>query len=245
MLDGWLVRQRGPGWGKARTEQPRVEWHEWKTGVYYRQEQAGRTAGERGVLAEKIVVGWQGEPVEFGKRLHWQAVRAGLGRARSKLVVADGAPWIWKLAQDRWAGATEVLDFYHASQHLWELGRAVVGNDEAGVEPWVQARRHKLRQGKEAEVLGEIARWAVPPGEAGKVIQREQEYFAGHAQRMHYRRVHRRGWPIGSGPVESACRERQCRFKRPGQSWTAQGMRNLGALTEARHNACWDELWTA
>jgi hypothetical protein len=51
-------------------------------------------------------------------------------------MVADGVAWIWNLAQDRWAGATEVLDFYHASQHLWELGRAVVGGDESGVAQW-------------------------------------------------------------------------------------------------------------
>ena len=84
MLDGWQVRQRGPGWGKARTDQPRVEWHEWKTGVYYGHEQSGCSAGGREVLAQKLVVGWQGEPVEFGRRLHWEAMSAGLGaRARN------------------------------------------------------------------------------------------------------------------------------------------------------------------
>jgi hypothetical protein len=243
MLDGWQVRQRGPGWGKGRTGAPRVEWHEWKTGVYYRQEQAGRTAGDRGVLAEKIVIGWQGEPVEFGRRMHWEAMRAGLGRARATLIVADGAPWIWNLAQDRWAGATEVLDFYHAAEHLWELGRALMGSDEERVARWVEPRRHQLRHGKHREVLAEIAKLRVPPTEAGQVIQREQAYFAGQADRMVYSKIHRRGWPIGSGPVESACRSRQCRFKRPGQSWTASGMRNLGALAEARHNHHWDELW--
>jgi len=243
MLDGWQVRQRGPGWGKRRTRQPRVEWHEWKTGVYYRHEQSGRTAGARGVLAEKVVVGWQGEPVEFGRRVHWEARRAGLGRAKAKLIVADGAAWIWNLAQDRWLGATEVLDFYHASQHLWELGRAVVGSDESSVAQWSEARRHHLRHGKHRAVLAEIASLPVPPTEAGKVIEREQHYFAEHAQRLCYSTIHRRGWPIGSGPVESACRKRQCRFKRPGQSWTPSGMRNLGALTEARHNGHWDELW--
>jgi transposase len=62
--------------------------------------------------------------MEFGRRLHWEALRGGLGRAQAKLVVADGAPWIWNVAQDSWAGASEVLDFYHASQHLWDLGRA-------------------------------------------------------------------------------------------------------------------------
>jgi hypothetical protein len=244
MLDGWLVRQRGLGWGKKRTQEPRVEWHEWKTGVYYRQEQAGRTAGGRGMLDEKIVIGWQGEPLELGRRLHWEALRGGLGRAQAKVVVADGAPWIWNVAQDRWAGATQVLDFYHASQHLWDLGRALHGQNEAATAKWVEPRRHQLRHGREKQVLAEIAGLKVPRGEAGEVVKREQNYFATHAGRVSYQRIHRRGWPIGSGPVESACRQRQCRFKRPGQFWTAKGMRHLSALTEARHNHHWDELWT-
>lgn len=245
MLDGWQVRQRGPGWGKKKTQETRVEWHEWKTGVYYRQEQSGRTAGGRGVLDEKVVMGWQGEPLEFGRRLHWEALRGGLGRAQAKLVVADGAPWIWNVAQDRWAGATEVLDFYHASQHLWDLGRALHGGDEAATAKWVEPRRHQLRHGREQQVLAQIAGLKVPGGEAGKVVKREQNYFATHAGRVNYQKIQRRGWPIGSGPVESACRHRQCRFKRPGQFWTAKGMRHLSALAEARHNHHWDELWLA
>jgi len=243
MLDGWQVRQRGPGWGKKKTQQPRVEWHEWKTGVFYRHEQSGTTAGGRGVLAEKVVIGWQGDPVEFGRRLHWEALGGGLGRARHTLVAGDGAPWIWNVTQDRWAGATQVLDFYHASQHLWELGRALHGGDEVASARWVEPRRHQLRHGREQQVLREIARLEVPAGEAGKIIQREQNYFASHAGRMNYQGWARRGWPIGSGPVESACRQKQCRFKRPGQFWTKTGMRNLGALIEARHNGHWDELW--
>ncbi len=245
MLDGWQVRQRGPGWGKKKTKATRVEWHEWKTGVYYRQEQAGVTAGGRGLLTEKIVIGWQGDPLEFGRRLHWEALRGGLGRARARQVVADGAPWIWNVAQDRWAGATEVLDFYHASQHLWELGRALHGDDEPAIAKWVEPRRHRLRHGSEQQVLAEIAGLQVPRSEAGKIVAREQNYFATHAGRMNYQTIHRRGWPIGSGAVESACRQRQCRFKRPGQFWTAKGMRQLSALTEARHNHHWDELWSA
>jgi hypothetical protein len=243
MVDGWQVRQRGPGWGKKKTQENRVEWHEWKTGVYYRQEQSAQTAGGRGLIDGKIIIGWQGEPVEFGQRLHWEAQQGGLGRARATLVVGDGAPWIWNLAQDRWAGATELLDFYHATQHLWDLGRALHKNDEAATAQWVQPRRHQLRHGREKQLLAEIAGLKVPRGQAGKVVVREQNYMASHAGRMNYRTIHRRGWPIGSGAVESACRQRQCRFKRPGQFWTPEGMRHLSSLTEARHNQHWNELW--
>jgi hypothetical protein len=243
MLDGWQVRQRGPGWGKMKTKENRVEWHEWKTGVYYPQEKSARTAGGRGVIAGKLVIGWQGDPVEFGRRLHWEALRGGLGRARARLVVGDGAPWIWNVAQDRWQGSAELLDFYHASEHLWCLGRALNGDDEAATAQWAQPLRHQLRYGCEKKALAKIAALKVPKGEAGKVVVREQNYFASHSGRMNYRTIHRRGWPIGSGTVESACRQRQCRFKRPGQFWTPEGMRHLSSLTEARHNNHWEELW--
>ncbi len=102
MVDGFQVRFRGPGWGRQKTMQTRVEWHEAKLGVYYRHEQA--VAAERGQLLEKVLVGWQGEGLELGRRLHWEAMRGGLGRAREVLAVADGAPWIWNVVADRWGG---------------------------------------------------------------------------------------------------------------------------------------------
>jgi hypothetical protein len=243
MMDGWQVRQRGPGWGKQKTQQTRVEWHEWKTGVYYRHDQSGVTAGGRGSLTEKVVIAWQGEPVEFGRRLHWEAQRGGLGRAQATLIVADGAPWIWNLAQDRWVSATQLLDFYHASQHLWELGRTLHGAEAPQTKTWVEKRLHQLRHGREKQVLRAITGLKRKRGAAGEIIRRETNYFRTHAGRINYRQLHERGWPIGSGPAESACRQKQCRFKRPGQFWTRPGLRNLGALTEARQNQHWEELW--
>jgi hypothetical protein len=243
MLDGWLARYRGAGWGKKKTKKSRVEWHELKLGVFYLQEQAGRTAGGRGLLSEKVVVCWQGEGSEVGRRLHWEALRRGLGRAKWILVVGDGSAWIGNVAADRWANAQEVLDFYHASEHLWELGRALYG--EVGAKGWVEARLHELRHGHEQAFLAQIAHLKAPRGEAGKTVRQEQSYFAHQAQRLNYQEIADRGWPIGSGAVESACGGKQGRFKRRGQFWTKAGLRNLEALIEARENKHWEELWFA
>ena len=92
-------------------------------------------------------------------------------------------------------------------------------------------------------MLGQIAGLKPRRGAAGKIIAREQHYFVRHAGRMNYRDVARRGWPIGSGAVESACRQKQCRFKRAGQFWGRRGLLNLCALDEARRNHHWEELW--
>lgn len=110
MVDGYQVRHRGPDWGKKKAQKPRVEWHEQKVGVFYHQD--NNADGER---LEKLNLGWQGDAVELGERLHWEACRQGLGRARQTLAVADGAPWIWRLIDQRWKDADQVLDFYHAS----------------------------------------------------------------------------------------------------------------------------------
>lgn len=243
MVDGWMVRQRGPGWGKQKSRQSRVEWHELKTGVFYRHEQRGRTAGDRGLLADKVIVSWQGAPLELGRRLNWEAQRGGLARARHILFLGDGASWIWNLQQDRWADAIGLLDFYQASQHCWNLWRAVRGEKDRQLPRWMDRRLHGLQHGQEKKGLREIAGLKPPVGEAGPIVEREQAYFAGHAQRMNYQEVARRGWPIGSGAVESACRQKQCRFKRPGQFWTSKGLRHLLALDEARRNHHWNQLW--
>jgi hypothetical protein len=243
MMDGWMARFRGPGWGKKKTEQERVEWHEVKTGVFYLHEQAARTAGERGVLAEKTVVRWLGEPLELGRRLHWEALSKGLARAQETLVLADGSLWIWNVAVDRWPKARQLLDFFHGGEHLWELGRALGREDEARTRGWVEPRLHQLRHGQERKVLKELAALKVPRGAEREIVRKQQNYFGGQAGRMNYKEIADRGWPIGSGAVESACRQSQCRFKRPGQFWTPNGLRHLSALDDARRNFHWDALW--
>ena len=138
--------------------------------------------------------------------------------------VNDGAPWIWNLVTDRWRQAEQVPDFYHGSQHLHALGAALHG------------------EGTAAKLLKELGKMEPPEGDAGAVVRREQNYFAQHAARMNYRELSHHG-PIGSGAVESACRQRQCRFKRAGQFWSEEGQRHLCALQEARRNNHWEELW--
>jgi len=156
-------------------------------------------------------------------------------------VLLDGAPWIWHVAADRWASAQELLDFYHASEHLWELGRALFGPEQA--KEWVEARLHELRHGQEEHCLEALAELKPPRGEKGQIVREQQNYFAGQSQRMNYHQIAQRGWPIGSGAVESACSGHQNRFKRRGQFWTRPGLAHLAALKQARQNNHWDQLW--
>jgi hypothetical protein len=242
LMDGWMARFRAEGWGRKKTQKSRVEWHEIKTGVFYNDQQRAQGVSGRGMLAQKVIVNWQGAPQELGRRLNWEGLRLGLAQARQKLVLSDGAAWIWNLKEDRWKEADELLDFYHASQHLWRMGDALWGEGKSAF--WVEPRLHQLRHGQEKKLLRELNQ-IKGSGLRGKVLREERNYFQRHAGRMNYQQAVSRGWPIGSGAVESACRQKQCRFKRCGQFWTQKGFRHLCALDEARRNRHWDELWNA
>jgi hypothetical protein len=154
MMDGWLLRHRGTDWGRKPAEAAgeRVAWQECKSAVIYHLRHAAKTAGERGLLVEKFVVTHVGEPLEFGRRVQAEARRRGLGEAPQVFVVADGGVWIWNLVADRFAAATGVLDFYHASQHLWDLAHTLHPDNETGARARVEPLLHQLRHGGEAGV---------------------------------------------------------------------------------------------
>jgi hypothetical protein len=133
MMDGWMVRERGPDWAMP-PEAPapeRVAWHEVKSAVIYRLDHRAETATGRGVLTQKKVVACPPgtDPLEFGASVQAQALHCGLARAQYTLVIADGAVWLWRLIEDRFSGATALLDFYHASEHLWELAHHLYPDD--------------------------------------------------------------------------------------------------------------------
>ena len=249
MMDGWMLRHRGGAWGlkPAQEAGERVAWQECKSAVIYHLSQSAQTAGERGLLVEKFVVAYVGEPLEFGRRVQAEARRRGLGQAPRVYVVADGGVWIWNIVTDRFAAATGVLDFYHASQHLWELAHVLHPENEAGAKAWVEPLLHQLRHGSEANVLQTLQnrpRWCAQREQPlSPTATKEINYFENHRAHIHYAARAAEGCPVGSGAMESLCGQLQGRFKRGGQFWTEPGRRRLMALEVARRNHDWNEVW--
>ena len=249
MMDGWMVRQRGPDWALKPVDAvgARVAWQECKSAVIYRLNQSVKTKNDRGLLVEKYVVAYQGDPLEFGRRVQAEARRRGLGQVPKVFVVAAGGVWIWNLVADRFATATGVLDFYHASQHLWAVAHTLQPTDEAAARAWVEPLLHQLRHGGEAQVLQtlhDLPAWCaqraqpLPP-----TVATETQYFENHREHIHYADRAAEGCPVGSGAMESFCAQLQGRFKRCGQFWTEPGRRRLLALEIARRNQDWSQIW--
>ena len=248
-MDGWMVRERGTDWGVGpRKKNPeRIAYHEVKSAIIYRLHQRVETDTGRGLLLEKFIVAMPPEtaPVDFGAAVQAEARRRGLGRARYVYLVMDGAVWLWDLAADRFAGAVLILDFHHASEHLWAVAHALhgEGTDAAGV--WVQPLLHSLRHGQEARVLRRLEDLLEPqPGRSAAVqtvVDREVKYFQNHPDHMHYQAVAKAGAPIGSGAVESLCGQLQARLHARGQFWERPGLTHLLRLTVLFRNH--DELY--
>jgi hypothetical protein len=250
-MDGWLARERGADWGAdpRRKNVVRVCWKEIKSAVIYRLEQRVEKDSGRGLLLHKYVVACESdtEPVDFGAKVQAEALRRGLARAKKVYVVMDGAVWLWNLAQDRFREAILVLDFQHASQHLWAVGHALHGEGTDGARAWTEPLLHQLRHGQEEKVIHTLEALLKPtPGrtrQSRKTLQTEVQYFQTHRDHIHYHQVDRQGGPIGSGSVESLCSQFQDRFKRTGQFWSKPGFRHLMAIDVLLRNEDYDTLW--
>lgn len=251
MMDGWLVRRRGPDWGVGRRKKSaeRFEWKEVKSAVIYRLEQNVKKASGRGLLVQKYVVACAPEtsPVDFGAAVQAEALRRGLGRAQKVYVVIDGAVWLWNVAQDRFSTAIHVLDFHHASEHLWAVAHTIHGQGTEPARAWVQPLLHKLRHGQEEKVVRTLEALLDPAAglseQTQAALHTPVEYFQTHREHIHYGKVARQGGPIGSGSVESLCSQLQNRFKRTGQFWKAAGLRHLLKLDVLLRNEDFDVLW--
>lgn len=250
MLDGWMARERGAEWGKKPAEEPgeRVQWREMKTAIILRTDQRAQTQSGRRVVLEKAFVAHQGEWFGLAEKLHAEALRRGLEQAREVFVVADGGIWIWNLKECKFGRAAGVLDFYHASEHLYACARTLFGEkNREEVERFVRPLLHQLRHGGEAgflETIGDLSELlAGLDEEQREEVRRQQRYFAEHADHLHYADIEARGCPVGSGAMESTCAQLQGRLKRPGQFWTEKGKRRLLAVDLARRNRDDEELW--
>lgn len=247
-LDAWNIRERD-GWGRSAAlrlqGQEPERWHWVYTGTCFRLDHRGQTAGGRPVITQRGFVATRAGLDALREQLHAEALRRGLGQAAGALVIGDGAVWIWRLADDRWPQARQRLDFYHAVQHLAEVGRALFGQDKEKLKRWLKPLVKQLKNQSALKVIRQLeeALAGLPSGAAAQAVAKEVEYFHEHRECMDYRAGVRAGEPIGSGPVEATCRQAQCRFKRTGQFWSVKGDEALLCLETFWRNGRWHLLF--
>ena len=205
-------------------------WHEVKLGLV-----AGLVDGE---LRAPSYVAVRAPAEQFGPRLLAEAARRGalevvawqrpppdrgLAELRHVVVLGDGALWIWNLAAEQFGERTEIVDFYHASEHLWAVAKALYP-EEAEAAAWARARLGDLYKQGSAPVRAALSTARAPTPAGAEVLRRERGYFRTNAARMAYPEFRQQGLPIGSGAIESGAKHVvQVRMKRPGMRWSPVG----------------------
>lgn len=190
----------------------------------------------------RSVIGTMERSEKFGELLYLEAVRRGVHNADIVVFVSDGAVWIWNLVSHHFPFAVEIVDWYHATQHLWEIARSWYG-DGKKAELWVKKNKERLMEDGVERVISSIKQWH-PSDEDGQKVKRENlHYFTTNANRMLYGTYQANGFYIGSGSVESACKQYgQGRLKQAGMRWKRDGIEAIAHLRSALLNRRTDNI---
>ena len=246
-LDAWNIRERDE-WGqsaKSRAAGKEPErWHWVYGGTCFRLSQRVQTANGRPMILSRGYVMTRMGLEGLREQIFAESARHGLAKAARVLVLGDGGIWIWNLAEDRFPTAEQRLDLFHGKEHLWAVAHELHPHDEAAAREWVKPFLKQLERGRGVRVISELKTVAKRlRGAKRKQLQREVNYFGANLHRLNYPQGVKRGEPLGSGAIESTCRQYQCRFKRPGQFWTRPGDEGLMCLETFWRNRRWHLLF--
>ena len=181
---------------------------------------------------------------DFGKKLYVLALMCGLKTAGLVIFLGDGARWIWKLASYHFPEAIQIVDFYHAAERLWSLSRAIYGEGTKACKDWARRRIKHLLKGKVEQVISSLSELTPPNPDAAGEIADNITYFTNNKERMRYDEYRKRGYHIGSGAVESACKHLVGqRLKQAGMRWSVEGADAILQLRILWKNGEWNRFW--
>ena len=182
---------------------------------------------------------------EFGKRIYLEAYQRGWEHAANKVVLADGAEWIWNLADLHFPGAIQIVDLYHARQHLWELVRKLHPNDAMKQKAWMKKhQRRMLDKGKIEKLVLSLRSIVSTNPEVIEKLRIEAAYLERNAQRMRYPTFRRQHLFVGSGVIEAGCKTVVgSRLKQSGMFWTVRGANAIVALRCCHLNRQFEDYW--
>jgi hypothetical protein len=180
---------------------------------------------------------------EFGKGVWSEGARYGAVEAKQVVVISDAAEWINSLTQEHFPGALQILDFWHATDHLAALARAHYGQGSDVGLRWLKGKKDRLKlEGGCRAVCNAVKRLKVRGKEAREAQAAVVQYFEKNCERMKYNEYLRSGYHIGSGLAEGACKHVvKKRLRMPGWKWKKGNAQAILQLRTAIINADYDQ----
>jgi hypothetical protein len=210
------------------------EWHDVKVGGVFRVVSNPDGFDTPSAIGRSYLAAQQSAE-EFGWALRVRAEEWGQSAYSEVVFLADGAECLWKQAQTHFPGATHILDFYHASEHIWTLARSLYRQDDPKEklrgERWAKERVDSLKRDGPAPLIRALKRREGRTAREREDIRRERAYFARNGHRMQYQTYRAAGMMIGSGPIEAACKVVVGqRLKLAGMRWARAGADSILAI---------------
>lgn len=238
-MDGTMIYIRGE------------EWKELKVGCFFDVEAAPtldpQTMDWNDLAHARNIsyVSHLGGPEGFGKKMWCEAKRRRWHQAVDTQVIGDGAVWIWNLVGDYFYDAHQVVDWYHASEHLGMAAHLAFGEGSPETMRWFKQHETPLFQGHADRIAQTIIGLADQKPEAKEGLLQQAGYFTNNQRRMYYLEMRTDGWVIGSGMVESGGKRFKDRFTKSGMRWSRDGAERLLPVRSAIMGHRFDERWQA
>jgi hypothetical protein len=182
---------------------------------------------------------------QFGKRLYVEAWKRGWSHADKKVIIGDGAEWIWNLAKQHFPTAIQIVDLFHARQHLWDLARLLHPNDTKRRNAWIGLHQKRwLDKGKIAKLVASLRNIQTADADLLNKLRNQADYFSTNAARMNYPKFRKQHLFVGSGVIEAGCKTViGHRLKQSGMFWTVDGANSILALRCSHLNGRFEDYW--
>ena len=212
-------------------------WHECKIGTIYLEDERKRR--------KSCYVGRFDNSKVFGWHLWLSACRCGLRQADEIVFLGDGAGWIRNEHHRHFGRATFIIDWFHASEHIWDCGKILFGEGTKATEKWVKKRQELLWDGWTKKLLDDLKEQRKKyRGAKREAMETLIRYISSNEEQMRYDVFRAKGYDIGSGAVEGACKHVVGkRLKQSGMIWSRTGSSATLALRITWLNDKWEQLW--
>ncbi|MDQ1300906.1 MAG: hypothetical protein QG637_827 [Chloroflexota bacterium] len=184
-----------------------------------------------------------GGPEVFGEMAFAEAHRRGWAQAQDTAVVADGAAWIWNLADLHFGQSRQLVDWYHADQHLAHAAKLFKGESTPAFQIWFNSQQTALYQGQADRIADKLAQAASEMPQVADDLCREAGYFREHQRRMNYLEMREEEFVIGSGMIEGAAKQYQARLCGAGMRGSRTGAANLIPVRTAILSGRFADVW--
>lgn len=236
-MDGTMVHILGEGW------------KELKVGCVFeigsRQEVDPQTKESVvcGSARHNSYVAHLGGPQPFGRQIWAEARQRDWMEAEDSLAIGDGATWIWNLVSEHFYTSHQLVDWFHASEHLAETARVLYGEGTTKQRTWYRHWTQQLYLGHARKLVTALKSQATRQPEKAESLLQKAGYFQNNLMRMNYLEMRMEGYPIGSGMVESAAKQYKHRFCGPGMRWSRKGAERLIPVRSAILSRRFDKTW--